>query len=122
MGQRPAGRRDWLSLGLLLALVLGLAWAARWWQGREDAQSLRQLARPGDILMIASDSCVFCKQATAWLQAQQVPFSECSIERDAQCLAQYRASGARGTPTFLVRGQLVLGFDRARIRQALGGG
>lgn len=107
------------SLALILLVVLGL----NQWLGsraaRGEGQVLRELARPGDILMLSSTTCAICKNASAWLKAQQVPHRECLIEDDAACAAEYRARGAIGTPTFVVRGQTVLGFDRRRIGEIL---
>ncbi|MBB4845468.1 glutaredoxin [Paucibacter oligotrophus] len=111
--------RQLLPLGLILALVMG---ATHWLQSSHrqvQAQVLRELARPGDIRMISSTTCVFCEKARRWLVAESVPFEECFIETDAACMAEYRARGARGTPTMVVRGQTQLGFDKEGLSQAL---
>jgi hypothetical protein len=49
----------------------------------------------------------------------QVRFSECFVERDAACAQRYQATGGRGTPTLLVRGQLQLGFSPQQVLAAL---
>ena len=116
--KKPASAGLW-SLTLILAVVLGLS---QWLGGRaarDEGQALRALAGPGDILMLSSVSCAICKNAAAWLTEQQVPHRECLIERDAACAAEYRARGALGTPTFVVRGRTVLGFDRLRMLEIL---
>ncbi len=105
---------------LLVGLVMGLSQAAQYWQAEKQGQVLRERAKPGDILMISSEHCVYCTQARNWLNAQQVAYRECFIEQDADCMAQYRAHMAAGTPTFVLRGQhRVLGFDKERIAQLL---
>ena len=71
--------------------------------------------------MLSSVTCVFCARARQWMQSSGVPFSECFIERDAQCAAQYQALMAPGTPVMLVRGQAQLGFDPRWINERLGG-
>jgi hypothetical protein len=48
-----------------------------------------------------------------------VPFSECLIERDAQCQADFDATRAPGTPVILVRGVPQLGFNPERVHAAL---
>jgi glutaredoxin len=108
------------DLWVLLALVAGF-YALTQWAGGRQAEQLRALARPGDILMISSESCVFCKVAHRWLTEQRVPFRECLVERDGACMAEYQARGASGTPTFVVRNHTVLGFDRPRIIEILRG-
>ena len=114
-----ATARQGLGL-LLLILLVGTAWEAwRAWQQQRAGAALAQLARPGDLRMISSETCVFCARARQALRAAQVPFEECFIERDATCAADYQALGAPGTPLLQVRGQVQLGFSPARVAQAL---
>lgn len=108
-------------IGLLL-LVLVAAGAAEWWRAYQTGgigERLASQARPGDIQMISSTTCVFCERARRWLTQHRVPFSECYIERDADCAARYQALGARGTPTMLVRGQVQLGFSPPAVLDRL---
>lgn len=113
---RPNGL---FSLILILAAVFGASELAQRWSDRQQVSALRELVRPGDLLMISSTRCVYCDRARSWLKQAEVPFQECFIETDAQCAAQYQAQLAMGTPTFVVRGQRVLGFDRDRVIAAL---
>ena len=83
--------------------------------GRELARS----ARAGDIVMLSSVDCTYCREAREWMQAHRVAFDECFIERDARCAAAYRALQAPGTPTLLVRGKTQVGFSAERVAQAL---
>ena len=108
-------------LGLVL-LVLAVSAGNRWWVARHADVQGRQaavLARPGDIRMISSENCVLCLEARTWLLRNEVAFSECLIERDAACRADFDASSAAGTPVMVVRGQPQLGFNAERLRQAL---
>ena len=107
---------------LLLLLVLAVSAGMSWWQGASErrlGERLAAAARPGDIRMLSSDTCVFCAAARRWMTENRVRFDECSIERDPQCKALYDATLARGTPTLLVRGQAQLGFDAQRVLAAL---
>ena len=76
-------------------------------------------AKPGDIHMIASVTCVYCAAARAWFDENRVSFTECLIERDADCAAKYNALMAPGTPVMLVRGKRLLGFSAQAIADAL---
>ena len=110
------------SLAGLVLLVVAVSAAAGWWREHQAAQlgrELASLARPGDIQMVSSVTCVFCERARRWMTAQQVPFTECFIERDAACAARYQSLGAQGTPTLQVRGQTQLGFSADRVRDSL---
>ena len=75
--------------------------------------------RPGDIQMIASVTCLYCEQARTWFKANRVPFTECEIERDAQCASVYNALMAPGTPVLVVRGRRLVGFSPRAVLDAL---
>ena len=114
-----ASRRSLLGLVLLVMLASG---AAEWWYAARGARlgsAVAQRAQPGDIVMISSDTCTVCMQARLWFRQHQVPFSECSIERDAACAERFRALAAPGTPVILVRGKPQLGFRPERLLEAL---
>ena len=110
------------SIALLVTLVLAVGAGMQWW-GHAGEQSrgerLAALARPGDIRMLSSQTCVFCTAARRWMTEHRVRFDECFIERDAQCKALYDATLARGTPTLIVRGQVQLGFNAGNILAVL---
>lgn len=107
---------------LILVAVVGLAsWAWRDHVAQQDGRWFAQHVKPGDIRMISSETCPWCLAARRWFHEHDVPYSDCVIERDTRCAAEYVALGAVGTPTFVVRGQRVIGFDRLRIMNLLGG-
>lgn len=112
--------RSGLSLLALVLLVSGASEAWRAWSSDRLGSEVAALAKPGDIEMISSDTCVYCAKARAWFGAHGVPFSECSIERDEACAARFRALMSPGTPVLLVRGQRQVGFSAERVAQALG--
>ncbi len=105
--------RELWPLLVIVAVVWGLSSWARQGLHEGQAQSLREKAKPGDIVMLSSLSCSYCTQARQWFEAERIPYAECFIESNAQCAQRYRETLARGTPTFLVRGQVILGLDRA---------
>ena len=116
------GREQWRTLAGLAVVVALASGASQWWRSHLAGNIGEQLvthARPGDIQMLSSTTCVFCTAARRWLDDQQVPFTECFIERDADCAARYQALGARGTPTLLVRGQMQLGYRPQQVLDGL---
>jgi glutaredoxin len=126
MSERPT---RWQRLRRSNALAVLLVGVLAWGVGRVvqtqvrdgQADALRAVARPGDIRMLSSVTCIFCTKARQYLTEHRIPFEECLIEKDAACLADYKRLGASGTPTLLVRGQRQLGFDPLRVTAALGG-
>ena len=112
------------SVLVLAALVLG-AFAAmqglQAWSRARLGPQVAAAAKPGDIFMIASVTCVYCAAARSWFDANRVPFTECLIERDTRCAAHYNALMAPGTPVLVVRGQRLLGFNAQAVADALAG-
>jgi glutaredoxin len=112
------------SVLVLVALVFGVGAAMQgieaWTRSRLGAQVAAN-AKPGDIFMIASVTCTYCEAARAWFNANQVPFTECFIERDERCAAQYNALMAPGTPVMVIRGRRQLGFSAQAVADALAG-
>ena len=111
--------RSYVSLAVIVGLVYG---GVQLLQGRhngQQAQALRATAKPGDIVMLSSQTCPYCERARSWMSEQRVPFKECMIETDAACLAEFQARGGLGTPTMVVRGRTVVGFDPARVAEIL---
>jgi glutaredoxin len=112
-------RKSLLGLG---ALLFAVSTAQTWWADRYDdrlGSSVAALAAPGDIRMVSSENCAICQLARQWLVEHQVPFQECLIERDSACKATLDASGALGTPLFLIRGRQQLGFNAEAMKRAL---
>ena len=108
---------------LPLLVLVGTAWAGVQmlgdWRGERLGREVAHAARAGDIVMLSSETCVFCAEARRWFDTHGVAYRECFIERDAACAEAYRALQAPGTPTLVVRGQRIVGLDVQRIAQAL---
>jgi glutaredoxin len=117
----PGATRKRSLIGLVV-LVLAVTAATEGWRAWSDARvgsEAAALAKPGDIVMISSDTCIYCARAREWFNAHDVPFSECSIERDAACAARFEALLAPGTPVILVRERPQVGFSPQRVAEAL---
>lgn len=112
-------RRPLIPLVVIAVVMLGGVQALKAWQSRGQAGALRASTLPGDILMLSSATCGYCTQARDWMTEQRVPFTECFIEQDVACAATFQRLGGQGTPTLLVRGQAITGFDRQRVLAAL---
>ncbi len=106
-----------------LILVVGAVWGGMQlfeaWSAQRRGSEVASLARAGDIVMVSSVTCPYCKQAREWFTEHEVAFSECFIETEPACAAAYRALQSPGTPVVVVRGQRQLGFDARRVAEAL---
>src|SRR5262245_16371237 len=99
--------------GLFLALFMAYAvWtgvqAGLGHRGGLSSSELRALAatvKSDDVVMYSTQGCGYCVQAKRWLANHGFAFTECDIERSTQCLREFEAEGADGTPYLKVRGQ-----------------
>jgi glutaredoxin len=69
--------------------------------------------------MYSYTTCGICRKAKRWFAFHGVPYQECYADRDKACNARFQALRTPGTPTFDIRGTVVLGFDPERIARAL---
>lgn len=117
--KRRSSKRPLIGLLLVCAVAALGAEGVRAWVQQQRADELRAVARPGDIRMISQTTCVYCTKAREWLTRHEVPFEECFIDRDSECLAEYNRQGRNGTPMMLLRGEMQRGFDAQRVTASL---
>ena len=108
--------RSLRQLGLVMAVAWGLSVIISQWLQSRQADDLRAVVKPGELVMLSSTTCSVCAHARQWFAKQNIPYRECVIETEPQCAAQFKAMGAVGTPTFVVRGRTMTGFDPAALR------
>ncbi len=118
----------WLLLGLALLLAAPLnAWAAHAQANSEQpsaSQAMAPSAAPRTVLVFVREGCPHCADAKAWL-AQLAPlrpdlrFVLRPVDSDAQARQELSALSREagvwppGVPTFVVDGQVRVGFDDA---------
>lgn len=73
-----------------------------------------------DCVVYCRSWCGDCMRAKAWLHAHDVPFKEIDIEAQPEAADRVRElAGKIVTPTFEIRGECVVDFDEARLRELL---
>ncbi len=89
----------------------------------EQAALPAPVERPAsDVVLYCTPWCDDCRQARAWLKARDVAYVEVDISKDRAAAAQVRrwANGFETTPTFDIKGQLIVDWRAAQVAQALG--
>lgn len=119
MNATPRRPQSWLSLVVIVGVVWGGHQVWSQWREHRDIHAIRATARAQDIVMFTTDDCPYCAKARTWFKANEVPWRECNIERNALCKQVFDARGAPGVPLLHVRGQWQLGFDPAWLAKAL---
>lgn len=75
-----------------------------------------------EVVMYCTPWCPDCHKARDYFMDHGVAYREVNIARDLQSARQVRewTGGKEVTPTFFIRGQVVIDFDRAKLDNALG--
>lgn len=75
-----------------------------------------------DVVIYCTPWCGDCRRARAWLKEQGIAYVEVDISRDRAAAAQVRAwaNGFETTPTFDIKGTIIVDFKQAEVAKALG--
>jgi glutaredoxin len=91
----------------------------------EGLQPPDKIDRTSEIVVYATAWCGVCRKLTAYLDRKGVAYVEKDIEKDqkaaAELVAKARKAGinASSVPVVDVRGELMVGFQRARLEKLL---
>lgn len=85
----------------------------------ETASSERPAA---DVILYCTPWCGDCRQARAWLQMRNISYIEVDISKDRAAAAKVRgwARGYETTPTFEIKGQVIVDWQPDEVAKALG--
>lgn len=73
------------------------------------------------VTVYTTPTCPYCRSAKRFLQERNIPFREVDVSRDPQAAAELvRRTGQTGVPVIDVNGEIIVGFDVARLQRALG--
>jgi peroxiredoxin len=75
-----------------------------------------------EVVMYCTSWCPGCKRARLLFQANNITFTELDITLDRDAAARVRgwAEGNETTPTFNIRGQVLVGYDERKLKELLG--
>ena len=72
------------------------------------------------VTVYTTPTCSWCTTLKSYLDQQQVRYREVNVAADTSAAeAMVRKSGQQGVPQTEINGQMIVGFDRARINQLL---
>ena len=73
------------------------------------------------IKIYSTPSCVYCRMAREFLDEHAIPYTDYNVAEDAEKRDEMiQRSGQMGVPVIDVDGQLIIGFDKARLMGLLG--
>ena len=88
----------------------------------EATDPVQQTNTEAEVVVYCTSWCPGCRMARAYLQRHSIPYVEIDISRDRKAAAQVRvwANGNETTPTFNIRGKIIVDFDQAALDQVFG--
>jgi len=73
------------------------------------------------ITVYSTPLCPHCVMAKKFLKEAGYAFKDIDVSRDANAAERMvRKSGQRGVPVLEIGSEVIVGFDKARIKRALG--
>ncbi len=75
-----------------------------------------------DVILYCTPWCPDCRRARVFLKQNNIAYTEVDISRDRAAAARVRAwaNGNETTPTFDIRGKIIVDFDVPKLEEALG--
>jgi arsenate reductase-like glutaredoxin family protein len=89
----------------------------------QAAAAAAPVVRPAaDVVIYCTPWCGDCRRARAWLQEHQVAYVEVDISKDREAAKRVRgwARGYETTPTFDIKGRIIVDWKPAEVAKALG--
>jgi len=72
------------------------------------------------VTVYSTPICSWCNTLKQWLRKNHVAYTDVDVSRDEQAAKELvRRSGQQGVPQTEINGQIVVGFDQARLKQLL---
>ncbi|NMB70665.1 MAG: glutaredoxin [Bacteroidales bacterium] len=73
------------------------------------------------VTVYTTPTCSWCNALKSWLRKNRIAFREVDVSRDERMAQELvRKSGQMGVPQTEIDGQIVVGFNQARLKELLG--
>ena len=75
-----------------------------------------------DVILYCTPWCPACRKARAYFNEHEIEFVEVDVTRDRNAAQHLRnwTGGYETTPTFRIKGEVIINFDRDKLNKALG--
>jgi glutaredoxin-like YruB-family protein len=73
-----------------------------------------------EIKIYSTPTCPYCKLAKQYFASKGLAYEDFDVSGNKQALSEMvKLSGQMGVPTIVINGQIIVGFDKARIEELL---
>lgn len=74
-----------------------------------------------NVIIYSTPTCIYCRMAKDWFRANNIQYAEYDLSVDAVKRDEViKKTGQMAVPVIEVDGEIIIGFDKARIAQILG--
>jgi glutaredoxin 3 len=74
-----------------------------------------------EIKIYSTPTCPYCKMVKTYLSSKGKAYTDYDVSIDQEALSEMeKLSGQMGVPVVVIDGQIIIGFDQARIDSLLG--
>lgn len=74
-----------------------------------------------EVKVYSTPTCPYCIRAKQFLKEKNIIFTDLDVSADQQAAEEVvKKSGQMGVPVLDIEGEIIVGFDKDRIKQALG--
>ena len=73
-----------------------------------------------ETIVYTQPGCPACHQETMFLTQKGVEFEEKNVREDLDAMQEMVRMGSQATPTTVIDGEAIIGFDPKRISEKLG--
>jgi glutaredoxin-like YruB-family protein len=72
------------------------------------------------IIVYSTSTCPYCVMAKQWLKEKKVEFEDINVGTNQEKAKEMiQKSGQMGVPVLDINGEIIIGFDRTKIENAL---
>ena len=72
-----------------------------------------------NVIVFHGNGCGACHEEMEFLEREKIPFVARNVSTDLGARAELIGMGSKTVPTTLVGGDMIVGFDLARLKSAL---
>ncbi len=73
------------------------------------------------VLVYSTPTCPYCVRAKQFLKDNNIIFEEVDVAADQKAAEEIiKKSGQMGVPVLDIEGEIIVGFDKDKIKQSLG--
>ena len=69
--------------------------------------------------MYSSPTCPPCIQAKEWLKENSIEYKDINVQDPEKAREMIEKTGSRGTPTFVIDGEVLIGFDQEKLEKLI---